>query len=845
MREIFNFNFEWTFHDGDIDNYNYNSIGATEYKDPQWTKAGNNAVSKIGYDATKFEKIDLPHDFVVRRGEFSKDAPARQGCLKKGVAWYRKVFFIAASDEGKYISIEFDGIYRNCQVFLNGFFLKRVTSGYQSFDVVLDDVLIYGGLNVIAVFVDATEYEGWWYEGGGIYRNTRLIKTPMTNFKKWGNYITTTVNKNTASVNIESTINNLLDESTNLTYEVLIQKKDGEVVSKKSNEIQIDANSSIVNNISLDVTNPIKWSIDSPYLYDAITILKKDQTIIDKVKTTFGIRTIYFDTEKGFSLNGEFVKLKGVCCHEDHACIGVANLDEVNRYRILKLKEMGVNAYRSSHNPPTPSLLEACDELGMVVMDETRLPGTTDEQLDELETLILRDRNHPSIVMWSLGNEEMNIQGTEFGVRIFKKMQKLTKKLDPTRMTTYAMNGTWADYIDFNESKDFRLDVQSLNYCMLRDFEAYDRLHKKSPHLALCGSENASTLTTRGLYEKEDYVDNLNLYGKFKKVTCFTSKKRNNFVSGYGEVYPIWGSTPEETWKSVAYRDFVAGIFLWTGFDYRGETTPYNYPAVVSNFGIMDICGFPKDTYYYYQAAFREDIDVLHLFPTWDFKNKDGEDIEVVVHTNLDRIELFLNDKLLANKKIKRDDSFSMLVPFEPGKLLVKGYRGGELVKEATQITPKDPHHVLLTTSKENLNANNEDVMIINCQLVDINNNPVSHDDQHITFEIEGPYRLIGVGNGHPASHEKDYTNHRNTFHGLCQLMIASTFESGDISITSKSDNLESKKITFKSIETDIKPYIPYANKEKENEIIAKTRKDIENALKSIGKKRNEKNEVL
>lgn len=845
MREILNFNFEWTFFDGDVADRNYNTIGATEYADPQWTKAGNNAVSKIGYDARHFEKIDLPHDFVVRRGEFSEDAPARQGCLTKGVVWYRKAFFISEEDQSKHITVEFDGVYRNCQLFLNGHFLKRVVSGYQSFDVSLDDALHYGEINVMAVYVDATEYEGWWYEGGGIYRNTRMIKTEKVHIQKWGSYITTHVQDDMTMVTVEATIENIGKVKASITCLIELFDKNNHCVATSKDMISINAFDSIKQDFTLSIDTPKLWSLDDPYLYNAKITLLDDGNTIDTYESNFGVRSFTFDTEQGFILNGVNTKLKGVCCHEDHACVGVANLDEVNRYRIQRLKDMGVNAYRSSHNPPTPSLLKACDELGMLVMDETRLPGTNEEQLFELESLMRRDRNHPSVIMWSLGNEEMNIQGTDIGIRIFEKMNRLAKKIDPTRPTTYAMNGTWADYIDFNESNDFRLDVQSLNYCMLRDFEAYDRLHAKHPHIPLTGSENASTLTTRGLYEKEAYVKNLNLYGKFKKITRFTSELRNDFVSGYGEVYPIWGSTPEETWKSVAHRDFIAGIFLWTGFDYRGETTPYNYPAVLSNFGIMDICGFPKDTYYYYQSAFRDDIDVLHLFPTWDFENKDGEDIEVVVHTNCDHIELFLNDCLIAESDIATDDSFNKMVPYEKGVLMVKGYKNGKLVKTNQQITPKAPHHVEMTGHKPSLDASNEDVMIITCQLVDEDGHPVSHNDRKLQFDIKGPHRLIGVANGHPASHEKDYASERMTFHGLCQLMVASTFDRGSIHVTASIDGLTDTTFSFESESCTTMPYLPYADTLEEARVIEEVKLEVASSLEGVGKKRNEKNEVL
>ncbi|MGG4036411.1 glycoside hydrolase family 2 TIM barrel-domain containing protein [Paenibacillus cisolokensis] len=600
-REIYNMNLGWKFHDGDIFERNFGAIHGDRYQNPQWVKAGNNGVAKAGYDDTEWQDVQLPHDFVHSRGQYSPEVPASLGSLVKGIGWYRKCFELPKEDEGKILSIEFDGVYRDCSVWLNGHFLGRNLNGYNSFAFDMTDVANYGGINVVAVRVDATENEGWWYEGGGIYRDVRLVKTDRLHVPQWGTFVMTDLetNPHQAVVTIMTEVYNRYEQEVNFDLSTKIIDPSGQKIDEVCTASSIQADEQLQLEQKALVHYPKLWSIDEPQLYKAVSILKKDGRIVDTYETTFGIRTVHFDGDRGFLLNGAPVKLKGVCCHEDHAGVGMAMPKAVIDYRIQRLKEMGCNAYRTSHNPPSPWLLEACDRLGMVVIDEVRQTGTSEEARNHLSCLIRRDRNHPSVILWSLGNEEMNIQGTPAGVRILQRMQRLAHQLDPTRKCTYAMNGDWLRMTEFHEEHGFHIDVHGFNYMMLRDWEAYAKFREKYPDRCLVGTENASTLSTRGLYNKEQSGIQLKLSAHGESTAIWLNPKRKGVVTAYGETYPLWGATPEEGWKAATEHDYVAGLFVWTGFDYRGETFPYEWPTVVSQYGIMDLCGFAKDIYYY------------------------------------------------------------------------------------------------------------------------------------------------------------------------------------------------------------------------------------------------------
>ncbi|SHH43340.1 beta-galactosidase GalA [Clostridium grantii] len=814
MREIYSMNYDWKFYDGDIQDRSFDCTHGNVSKNPSWMKSGNNGVAKWGYPDLDWQDIDLPHDFVCERGEFSETASASQGSLVKGIVWYRKTFELKKEDSEKCVTIEFDGIFRNYEVWLNGHLLGMEISGYKSVSYNIDDVCSYEDVNVIAIRVDATDCEGWWYEGGGIYRNVRLVKTSKLHVGQWGTFVKYTVlEESKAEVVCDTTIYNEYDKVMVFDLVTQIINQAGEVVEEIRNINSIKPHSQLVvmNCINMDKT--ILWDIEDPYLYKLNTLIKKDNEIMDCYETKFGIRTVHFDNETGFYLNGKNIKLKGVCCHEDHAGVGVAVPDALHEYRIKLLKEMGCNAYRTSHNPPTPALLDACDKLGMLVMDETRVMDTSEEYVQQLKTLIKRDRNHPSVILWSLGNEEMNIHGTDVGIRIYKRLIRIAKSLDPTRKTTYAMNCNWYDISEFNESHNFSVEVGGLNYNLMRNFNKYDTLHEKYPEMVLVGTENASTLSTRGLYCEEPSSNDASITFKSSHECIFEKAQRNQIVSGYGEVYPPWGSTPMETWTSVDTRDFMAGVFIWTGFDYRGETIPYRWPFTVSHFGIMDLCGFPKDIYYYYKSWWTNE-DTLHIFPHWNWEGKEKELIDVCVFSNMDCVELFLNDKSLGIKEITKAVKATWQVPYEAGTLKAVGYKGEEVIMVKEVKTTKKASKIGITSNKSELLANKNDVCIINIEALDEDGYFVQTSNELLEFSIKGEGKIIGTGNGNPMSHEQDKLLQRKLYHGLCQVIVQSNFQTGDIILTVEGKDFEQTQIQLKSIETNEFKYVGKVSKD-------------------------------
>ena len=621
--------------------------------------AGANLGANVSYVQPAYadkawRQLDLPHDWAVEL-PFDPEANASHGFKQldkaggTAVGWYRRTFGLPADDRGRTIWVEFDGVFRNSLVWLNGHCLGRNVSGYGSSYYDLTRYANFGGSNVLVVRVDASRTEGWFYEGAGIYRHVWLVKVGPVHVAHWGTYVTSQLEGKNASVTAETRVSNDTAGDTGCALVSTILDEEGRAVTEAEEPaITIPAHGDQVVRQQLTVRNARLWSLETPHLYRLVTMLKKDGVKADSYETPFGIRTIRFDAEKGFFLNGRHVEIQGTCNHQDHAGVGSALPDRLQYFRVEKLKEMGCNAYRTSHNPPTPELLEACDQLGMLVMDENRRMDTMPQTLGELERLIQRDRNHPSIMIWSLGNEEKFIQGTDEGARVAEVMKEAAHRLDPTRPVTVAMNAGWGG--GFSKV----VDVMGCNY-HTGNIERLRTNHTAQP---LIGSEVASTETTRGIYADD---------------------AARGYVSAYGErgVSKPWG-----WWPYFADHPFAEGGFVWTGFDYRGEPTPYKWPDISSHFGIMDMCGFPKDIYYYYQAWWT-DKPVLHLAPHWNWAGREGQEIKVRCFGNCKTVELFLNDKSLGRQAMEPNGYLDWQVPYAPGTLLAVGRDGDRPVAES------------------------------------------------------------------------------------------------------------------------------------------------------------------
>jgi beta-galactosidase len=526
---------------------------------------------------------------------------------------------------------------------------------------------------------------------------------------------------------------------------------------------------------AIDVPKPRLWSPDTPELYSLVSVVRREGAAVDSVATTFGIRTVAFDKDSGFILNGRRVPVKGVCCHQDHAGVGSALPDRLQYFRIGKLKEMGANAYRSSHNPPTPELLEACDRLGMLVLDENRLMGSAPGPAGHFRKLILRDRNHPSVILWSIGNEEWAIQNTAVGERIARELLSIQRELDPTRVSTYAANnGTQFSGINGV------IPVRGFNYMNIGDIDLYRKEHPDQP---LLGTEEASTLCTRGVYATDT-------------------------VRGYMEDHditgPSWGSTAEAWWSFYAARPWLAGGFVWTGFDYRGEPTPYGWPCISSHFGVMDVCGFPKNNFYYYKAWWSPET-VLQLSPHWNWRGREGDTIRAWVNSNCDSVELFLDGRSLGKKRMPSNGHLEWDVAYRPGTLEARGERGGTRVAAKVETTGP-PAAVKLVPDRKSIRADREDLSVITVVALDSRGREVPDAADRVSFSLDGPGRIIGVGNGDPSSHEPDALPGatgwgRSLFSGRCQVIVQAGDRPGKITLGADAPGLRGSRLVIDAME--------------------------------------------
>ncbi|MBS7232087.1 DUF4982 domain-containing protein [Flavobacterium psychroterrae] len=719
-----------------------------------------------GFDDRAWRKLDLPHDWVVEQS-FSEKASyshgfkvAGKGFPEKSVGWYRKKITIPQSDQGKIISLKFDGVFRNSKVFFNGHFLGTEESGYNGFHYDVTAYINYGGENTIVVRADASMEEGWFYEGAGIYRHVYLQKTNPLHVIQNGTYITSEIQNNNAEVTAEVTIENKGNYKGQIEIsQIIIDALGKEVATISENASAPEFYKTAKFTSKIKVTNALLWDIDAPNLYRLLTQIKKEGKIVDNYETNFGIRTIHFDAEKGFFLNGKPVKLKGTNNHQDHAGIGTALPDELQYYRIKKLKEMGSNAYRCSHNPPTPELLDACDKLGMLVIDETRLMGINEYHLNDLKRMIERDRNHPSIICWSVGNEEWNIEGGITGERITNVMQGFSKSIDPTRPVTVGISS------GFKSGISSVVEIMGYNYMGNGDIDAHRDEFKNQPGM---GTEEGSTFATRGIYFTDDAKHYQSAYDKKPRPTFYSI---------------------EEGWKFYATRQYLAGMFIWTGFDYRGEPTPYGWPSVTSYFGMMDVCGFPKDNVFYLKSWWGN-APVLHIMPHWNWNGMEGKEIDVWVHSNCDEVELFLNKKSLGKKTMEQYGHLEWKVKYAPGTLEAIGYKNGKKILTEIQKTTENPESVKLSVDKEN--PSNGNVSVITVEVTDKKGLHVPTANNEITFSIKGG-KILGVGNGDPTSLEKDQ------FIDAINLIPITNFEekhfSGDVvSQSALNDNNEWKE---------------------------------------------------
>jgi beta-galactosidase len=791
--------------------------------------AGSGTYAKAGhaggptaprFDDSAWQKIDLPHDWAVDLPFVNNPLLIDHGAKPLGreypetsIGWYRREFVLPGSDAGRRICVEFDGIFRNATVFFNGHYITENMSGYAPLSVDLTDFANFAdkaavdraaadqaritaagsdaaavariragmqkpGSNVLVVRVDATLDEGWFYEGAGIYRHAWLTKTAPVHLARWGNYVRTesSAPNHPATILLSSEVANESDAAVTARIHAAFVDAAGKTVANAVSEAaSIAAGEGHTFALRATVGAAALWSCEEPNLYRAVTTLEVAGKPIDRDATTFGIRTVKFEVDKGCFLNGKPVKIKGTCNHQDHAGVGAALPDRIQAYRLERLKWMGSNGCRTSHNPPTPEFLDACDRMGMLVMDETRMMSSNPEGLSELERLIKRDRNHPSVVIWSLANEEPE-QGNTRGARIVATMKRLQRKLDPSRVVTTAMNGGWGGV-----GVSTVVDVQGCNYSDGL-IDAYHAAHPKQP---MIGTETASTLATRGIYAND---------------------KVRGYMSAYDTEKPAWGNTAEEWWTFYDAREWLAGGFAWTGFDYRGETTPYKWPCISSHFGILDTCGFAKDTAFYYKTWWGAE-PVLHLLPHWNWEGKEGQEIEVWAYCNLDSVELFLNGASLGSQPVVKNGHLVWKVKYAPGAIEARASKGGSVVLTQWRETTGPAAKIVATADRGKIAADGQDVAVVNVTLVDAQGRTVPTAGNFVTFAVSGPGAVIGVGNGDPSCHEPDHASQRSAFNGLCMAIVQSRRgEPGAVTMRVASDGLEPAVVEIASEAAALKP---------------------------------------
>lgn len=781
QRQVINFNRDWKFFLGDVA-----TAKEAAFNDKDW------------------RLLNLPHDWSIE-GPFSKDYPTtfNQGALPAGIGWYRKSFTIPLSALHKQVFINFDGVYRNSEVWINGHYLGKRPYGYSSFRYDLKPYLHVGDeANVLAVRVDnSTQPSSRWYTGSGIYRKVWLEITSPVAVGHWGIFVTTPVaGAERAIVNIQYQIENHSgrEESVKLIHRIF------DVSGKLVQSISSAGNLPIPNDgargfAEVELRQPNLWSVERPYLYKLTTSIYQASTLIDTYQTTFGIRSFYFDAAKGFFLNKKSLKILGVCNHHDLGALGAAFNRRAAQRQLELLKSMGCNAIRMAHNPPAPELLDLCDEMGFLVMDETfdmwkKRKNRFDYNIDfdewherDLADMVKRDRNHPSIIAWSIGNE-IREQFDSTGITITKSLADIVKRFDTTRPVTCALTENMPGKNFIYQSG--ALDLLGFNYKQ----EAYKELPQRFAGGKFIATETASALETRGYYEMPS--DSNRTWPPDARSKNFGNA--DHTVSAYDNTYAYWGDTHENSWNAVKKFDFMAGVFVWAGFDFLGEPVPYGWPSRSSYYGLIDLAGFPKDVYYMYQSEWTAG-PVLHVFPHWNWE--EGKEVDVWAYYNgADEVELFLDGKSSGTKK-KTGDSLHVMwrVKYQPGTLVAVSKKGGKIVLTKEIKTAGKPVNIQLTPDRKIIRANGEDLSFVTVKVLDKQGNVVPGADQLIQFKLKGPGLIAGVDNGNPVSMESFKSNFRKAFNGQCLVIIQSTEKKGQILLEASSRNLITQTIALES----------------------------------------------
>jgi beta-galactosidase len=749
-----------------------------------------------------WRRLDLPHDWAIE-GPFSDTLENNTGLLPwKGIGWYRKHFTLKPEDQGKNIYIDFDGAMAYANVWLNGKYVGGWPYGYTSFRLDLTPYVNFGKDNLIAVRLDTKSWDSRWYPGAGIYRNVWLVKTSLLHVKYNGIYCTTPeITTDHGILSVETELENHFGEPVEATVSAAVYKLNDEgVVSAEPVAVSVKSTATIpasaehIFRFDISVNEPALWNLDDPELYRAVVTVTRGTTVADICGTNFGFRTLEFTPRQGFFLNGKKIPVQGVCNHHDLGALGAAFNTRAAERQLEILKEMGCNAIRTSHNPPAPELLDLCDRMGFLVEDEAFDAWKTPKKRndynklfypwheEDLRAMVRRDRNHPSVFIWSTGNEV----GDQNNPALSKSLRAIVKSEDNTRPVTVGCNWDESGTNGFQKS----VDVFGINYRLYR-YDAFFSL-KDNDNLPFHSTESASTVSSRGEYffpvVQGDLNNNLPGNGIFQ-------------ISSYDLAYPAWASTPDQQWEMMDKYPGVFGEFVWTGFDYLGEPTPYGgdltglrpgtrrydmakelldkqnvkeVPSRSSYFGILDIAGFKKDRYYLYQSKWRPDLPMAHILPHWNWPERKGLVTPVHVYTSGDEAELFLNGKSLGRKKkgtyeyrLRWDD-----VVYQPGELKVIAYKNGEKWAEDNVVTTGKAAKLSISADRNSVHPDGADLIYITVRIEDKKGLLVPRSSNLVNFSIEGPGRIVAVDNGDATSHDPFKASNRKAFNGLCLVIV-------------------------------------------------------------------------
>ncbi|MDF2925376.1 MAG: glycoside hydrolase catalytic domain [Paenibacillaceae bacterium] len=761
MREVINFDFDWKCKLAGSEK----ALSFPDETKPEYSMCKTNGAvagpASVQYQAAgrDWSAVTLPHDYVITETP-SKENSAARGYLKVQEAWYRKLFLLEAADRNKRITLYFEGIMGHSRIYVNGCLLHRNFSGYLSFEVDITDYANFDKENVVAVFVDPTEPEGWWYDGGGMYRHVRLIKTELQSVDLWGVYACPAKKEETWDVSVETTVRN--DDSIEQEVQIKNEILDGmgRTAAEWNQSASVQPKNKSILRDTVPVRNPRLWSVNRTNMYTLRTTVLRDGVEMDQVLTPFGFRTIRFDADGGFFLNEEQLEIKGVCCHQDYGLTGKAMPDRVQRYRMKLLKEMGANGYRAAHYMTAEETMNAADELGFLVMCETRGFHSSPEGISQLEALIKRDRNHPSVILWSIGNEEP-LHAQEQGKRIAERMVAAAAALDRSRCITAAVCHKPVD-APVNEG----MQVIGLNY----NLDCLDELRAKHPQTPILISECCASSSTRGWY-LDDCRD-------------------KGYYSAYDHLSGVSLGTREATYQIVSERKWIAGTFQWAGIEHRGETA---WPRLCSQSGALDLFLQKKDAFYQMQS-FWTGTPMIHLLPHWNLPGREGEPVSVWAYTNCEEAELFVNGKSYGTKQARPYTHLEWTVPYEPGTLQAVARTGGAEAARDEAVTAGEAAVLHVRLEDENIAADGQDVAIITCFCTDSKGHIVPDASPAVTFSINRYGTLLGTGSD-VCDHVPVNSYTRQMRAGLVSAVVRTTKEKGILRVLAQAPGLQPARL--------------------------------------------------